>query len=1321
MERGADPALGEAARALAEELSCGCVVMLFDRDSGEATVVAGHHHDRDHWALIGEHAGTRRRIADSQVLAGLRRGQTVALSPEAIDDRLVTGVPELSAVIQRIRLRALIGVPLRIGGETVGALLLTRQGDEEPFMPEDRERAEAAARRLAAHLDPDRFRIAFEHAPAGIALLELVPDEPRLVIREVNRAFCRITGRSREELIGADTRSLRDPGDVDALTAVDQTVRVFAAGLDRVSYERSIRRGDGADVWVHMDVAYVRHGPLAPALVLEVRELAARGAADAAERTEDAVFATDRDGVITGWNRGAERLFGLRASGALGVPLPAILPPEQREAMSRLLARVLEGEDIAGFESQVATAGAGRRDVALTLSPARDPAGAVTGLVGVAHDVTDRKRDEALRRAILDVALEGILTLDADGTITDANPAAERLFDRPAAELVGVAGSTLVAPADRDRYEALVRELADGRDAPVGHHVELRCRRSRGTTFPAELTLTRLPGTPVQLTAHVRDLGGRRRREREEELVAALTRRALERPDDASLLDDAAEAVAEVLGADAVEIHELGRDRTAVRGSSGTSEPGTRVLDVVPGEALDAAARAGRVVSAGGGDEPPLPAGWREAGVASAAIAPFRAGGVTGWLCALWRAHPRISTRDRAFLKTIAHLLATLTARRQADAELARRALHDGLTGLANRTLLLDRVEHALERARRTPASERPPTAIVAVGIDRFKDVNDILGHIAGDELLRAVAARLADHAGAGQTVARIGGDEFAILVEGREGERSPLALADAAVRRTGGRYTVGGRDVDITTSAGLVVAGPGAPESPTALLDDAVVAMYRAKEDGGGRFEVFGNPMRRRLLERAELQRGLRRAVADGALELHYQPIVSLGDGRIEAVEALVRWHAPGRGLLEPEDFVPIAEEDGTIVGIGRWALAEACRQLRRWDAADGPSVDRVSVNLAARQLADPGLADMVLETLRDAGVPPTRLTLEVTESVLLSDLQSASRTLGRLRDAGVSVLLDDFGTGWSSLGYLQQLPVDGVKIDRSFVAGLTARTSDRHIVAAIAGLAEAMELRIVAEGVESVAHATCLRSLGCRLGQGFAFGRPQPAAELGRLLRTGLARNGLSAAFGPIAGDDAPTAEEATMTLGDAQRVLGVSPSTVRRLTDAGRIRSIRTAGGHRRLVRSDVERVRRERSGDGAPVRVVPLPDRPLPAAADLLAGAGERIMALAARRVYEGEVEGWFASPAAVPHLAAWSAGLATACRTADWPAATEATTELVAQARHHGASLLEIQLLLEALAGVVGRVLAERGTGEAEVLGVRRLLVRLRNDTLAAAG
>ncbi len=456
----------------------------------------------------------------------------------------------------------------------------------------------------------------------------------------------------------------------------------------------------------------------------------------------------------------------------------------------------------------------------------------------------------------------------------------------------------------------------------------------------------------------------------------------------------------------------------------------------------------------------------------------------------------RFTRDDVNFVQSLVNVLADAIERISAEEEIRHQAVHDPLTNLPNRVLFLDRLAHALTQSRR----RRAKVAVLFLDVDEFKLVNDSLGHAAGDELLIAIALRLKDALRAGDTVARFGGDEFGILLEDLEHERDATAIAEHLSGRFARPFVLRGVDHFVTASIGIALAHEGT-ERPQSLLRDADAAMYRAKARGQGRYELFDQAMRARAMERLQLENDLRRAIVNGELRVFYQPVVSLKTGATAAFEALVRWQHPGRGLILPADFIPLAEQSGLIESIGRWVLEDACRQAVEWD---GPSPDsppvRMSINLSARQLAQPDFPTVVEEVLRASGVDPACISLEITESTLVEDSDGVA-ALTRLQGMGVRLVVDDFGTGYSSLGYLKRFPVDSLKIDKSFVEGLGVEPESAAIVNAIVAMAGALSLDVIAEGVETKAQLDSLRTLGCGYAQGFWFARPAPGDELGHL----------------------------------------------------------------------------------------------------------------------------------------------------------------------------------------------------------------------------
>jgi diguanylate cyclase (GGDEF)-like protein/PAS domain S-box-containing protein len=441
-----------------------------------------------------------------------------------------------------------------------------------------------------------------------------------------------------------------------------------------------------------------------------------------------------------------------------------------------------------------------------------------------------------------------------------------------------------------------------------------------------------------------------------------------------------------------------------------------------------------------------------------------------------------------------------LTSEREAEAALAHSAQHDALTGLPNRTLLSDRIQHALDRRAKGPGL----LALLFCDVDGFKTINDAHGHQVGDSVLQTVASRLTAAVRPEDTVARIGGDEFVVLCEDLAdidaASMVATRLGSAVARPISTRIGM----VEATMSVGVAVAAHGERASTDTLLRDADEAMYKAKRQGPNVIELFDEDLRTVAASRLQLMTELRRATGNGELRLVYQPVLDLGAERIVGVEALLRWKNPTRGLVPPDAFVPFAERSGLIVQMGAWVVHEACRQGAAWLATDGDGRPlTMSVNVSGRQLTPAArFLDTVRAALAESGLMPSALILEVTESALMEDAEAALRVVNELKALGVRVAIDDFGTGYSSLLYLKRFPVDLLKIDRSFVAGLGGNREDSAIVRSVIDLAQAFGISSVAEGIETATQLADLRSLGCHYGQGFLWSPGRSAAELGDLL---------------------------------------------------------------------------------------------------------------------------------------------------------------------------------------------------------------------------
>ena len=723
------------------------------------------------------------------------------------------------------------------------------------------------------------------------------------------------------------------------------------------------------------------------------------------------------------------------------------------------------------------------------------------------RQLAERQRaDERIRfqAGLLEQIDTAVVAIDNDGGCTEFNPAAERLFGHARDEVLG----------------RRVLDLVELRAVTPDHgwEGESQLRRKDGTRFPGHARIAPIrdaAGQRLGTVAVIQDLTERKaveqrleKRASEQAAVAALGERALEGGPLEGLLDHAMEVVAEVLGIRLAAVLELTADERSFLLKAGVgfreglvrnvklsadwsdSQAGFTMLVKEPIRVEDIAGErrfeAGNLL--------------REHHAASGMTVLVQGRGKPFGVVGAFSGEPRAFTaEDVNFLQAVANVLADAIDRVRTEEETRRRGLHDPLTGLPNRTLVLDRIAHALARADRSEGS----VAVLFLDVDNFKVVNDSLGHRAGDNLLRQLAGRLSDAVRPADTVGRFGGDEFVVLCEDVTDEPMALRIAGRLARVFTEPFALEGDDVHVASASIGVVLRDGAQDDPEELLRDADAAMYRAKERGRSRVELFDTGMRARAIGRLQTEGDLRRALERDELRVVYQPIVALGDGHIRGFEALVRWEHPERGLLTPAQFIPVAEESGMIVALGRVVLEAACRQSAQWSALHGPVP--IHVNLSARQVADPNLVDSVAHVLRVSGVEPANLVLELTESSLLERVHSPGETLARLKALGISLILDDFGTGYSSLSYLQHFPLSGLKIDRSFVSGLSGANGNSAIVDAILRMARALDLEVVAEGLESSEHLDVLRRLGCRYGQGYLFSRPVDVRTASALLESG------------------------------------------------------------------------------------------------------------------------------------------------------------------------------------------------------------------------
>ena len=591
--------------------------------------------------------------------------------------------------------------------------------------------------------------------------------------------------------------------------------------------------------------------------------------------------------------------------------------------------------------------------------------------------------------------------------------------------------------------------------------------------------------------------------------VAQLGEHALERRPIQELLTEACEAAARVLEIEVGLVVQVGDDEDTLDiraySSSLTGPPLLHHIGIDPSTQLAAALRTGRpsVVVDWDEEEELAPSASQVAMKSRSSIIARIEGPDHPWgLFVVNSTSPRHYTPpDVSFIQSLANILADAIERQDAEDAIEHRSLHDALTGLPNRTLFADRLEQAFERLRRR---SNALASMLFIDVDHFKHINDTLGHRAGDELLIAVAQRLHEAVRPTDTVARRSGDEFVVLLDEIASERDAIATAERIAASFSRPFVLGSSTHFVTASLGIALAD--GHMSPAELLENADAAMYRAKERGRARYELFDEDMRVRAMARMRIESDLTRALDHGELRLVYQPVVELADESIRGVEALLRWDHPQRGAIPPNEFIPVAEDSGLIDRIGRWVIEEALRAAAQWHRLRPDCAPLlVGVNVATHQLLNPRFAGVLSEQIAAAGVPPSSVCLEFSERVLLDEAKPVRRALRALADLGVALVLDDFGTGKSSLTHLADLPLRTLKIDRTFVAKLGTESVDGQVAQALIAVGQALSLRVVGKGAETTEQLTELRRLGCVSAQGYLFSPPVPEHEITALLRSG------------------------------------------------------------------------------------------------------------------------------------------------------------------------------------------------------------------------
>ncbi|HEX5983295.1 MAG TPA: EAL domain-containing protein [Solirubrobacterales bacterium] len=686
--------------------------------------------------------------------------------------------------------------------------------------------------------------------------------------------------------------------------------------------------------------------------------------------------------------------------------------------------------------------------------------------------------------------------------------------------------ASLLHPEDRQRALAIESQEHLGKRDTIPCEYRIRTREGKIVWMHDEAVLEAdEDGIPVwhgvlyDISARKETEGELQRALSQQAVVARLGERALQNGDPQELMEAATELIGKVDGVHSACIWELGRDGRRLNLRAGLEESvigaGRRVSasrDSHVGAALDSGTHA-IVADWEHETRHTMPPVLRVLGAASSLAVVIDGKSRPFGVLDVHAAEPhRFSAKDVPFVQAAANVLADAIERHNADQALRYRVLHDSLTGLPNRLSFVDALGEALTKA----AISGSPVGILFLDLDHFKLINDSLGHHAGDALLRAVAPRLRSHLRPGDVVARFGGDEFGILIDRLADEGEALAIADRVADAFTQPFSLDGVDHFVSASIGVAVSGASEerPVNAELLIRDADAAMYRAKEGGRARCVLFDAEMRAGAMRRLEVERELRHALDRDELALYYQPVINMRSGDITGLEALVRWRHPERGMLDPAEFVSVAEDSGMIEPIGRWVQERACRQALEWHQLrpDARPFD-VAVNLSARQVAHRDLPATVEEVIARTGIEPVNLRLEITESVLVEESATAISSLEALNELGVRLVLDDFGTGYSSLAYLNRFPFHALKIDRSFVDALGIEQEATAIVEAIIGMARALSLEVIAEGVESEVQLAELQRLDCDYAQGHLFHAAMPEREVSRLIAEGaLGYSGIS-----------------------------------------------------------------------------------------------------------------------------------------------------------------------------------------------------------------
>ena len=749
-----------------------------------------------------------------------------------------------------------------------------------------------------------------------------------------------------------------------------------------------------------------------------------------------------------------------------------VFPKEVADEWAARYKRALAGERL-NFEIEYEG-----RWLNIHLMPVRDEKGEIFQGMVMWQDITDSKRavealaeSEARYRNLFENANDIIYVHDLAGNYISVNMAAERVFGYPRSEALKMNLKQVAAPDHFERSREHLQKKIQGSEEQTGYEMDCITKDGRRLTLEINSTVIRKEGEPVAVQGIARDVTERKNHERALQESETRFRELFENANDLIYTHD-------LDG----KFTSLNRAGERITGYTREEALNITISDVVAPEYLDYARRMTLRKLEG-----ELPTSYELEIIAK-----------DGHRVLLELSTRLIYQNDRPV--GVQGIGRDITSRRRTEEQLLYNAHHDALTGLPNRTEFMRHLQEAVDKTKADPTFK---FAVLFLDLDRFKIINDSLGHVIGDKLLIGIAKRLMTCVRPRDIVARFGGDEFTILLNKVSEPADATMIADRLQRKLSSPFKFGNYEVFSSASIGIIVSDEISRE-PEDFLRDADTAMYRAKESGKARCEVFDREMHAANMNLLQIETDLRRAISRGEFEVFYQPIVNLESSRAVEFEALIRWKHPVHGYIAPNEFISVAEESGLIVPVGRWILQGACRQIRKWQESLPDYKDlSVSVNLSAKQLINPALHDHVEEALQTSGLEPRHLKLEVTESTVIERSETALAVLSEMKELGLSFSMDDFGTGYSSLSYLHQFPFERLKIDRSFVDKMDHDPKSEAIVRTILLLGKNLRMEVVAEGIESRRQLNLLRSLSCPFGQGFLFSHPMNAKDAEKFLR--------------------------------------------------------------------------------------------------------------------------------------------------------------------------------------------------------------------------